>query len=109
RDVVSAMSVKPEAFPWFRPGEFDDEKYATDLAQNIPGLYSSRGYIDFRILRDTLIVNRAKGKALIVITVDEGPRYVVGTFEVVGNRRFSTEQIGEFYPFSKSTAPVTSR
>ena len=109
RDVVSAMSTKPEGFPWFRPGEFDDEKYATDLAQNIPGLYSSRGYIDFRILRDTLIVNREKGKALIDITVDEGPRYVVGTFEVIGNRRFSTEQIAEFYPFSKATAPVTSR
>jgi outer membrane protein insertion porin family len=109
REVVSAMSIKPEGFPWFRPGEFDDEKYATDLAQNIPALYASRGYIDFRILRDTLIVNREKGKALIDITVDEGPRYVVGTFEVVGNRRFSTEQVAEFYPFSKSTAPVTSR
>ena len=109
RDIVSAMSTKPEGFLWTRSGEFDDEKYAADLSQNIPRLYSSRGYIDFRVIRDSLIVDRAKGKALIDITVDEGPRYVVGTFEVLGNRRFSTEQISEFYPFSKRNVAVTSR
>ena len=109
REIVAAMSIKPEGFLWTRPGEFDDEKYATDLSQNIPALYSSRGYIDFRVLRDTLIVDKQKGKALIDITVDEGPRYTIGTFEVIGNRRFSTEQISQFYPFAKSGAPVTTR
>lgn len=109
RDIVSAMSTKPEGFLWTRPGEFDDEKYAADLSQNIPALYSSRGYIDFRVLHDSLIVDRTKGKALIDITVDEGPRYTVGSFEVIGNRRFSTEQIAQFYPFAKPTAPVTTK
>jgi outer membrane protein insertion porin family len=109
KDIVSAMTTKPEGFLWTRAGEFDDEKYATDLSQNIPELYSSRGYIDFRILRDTLIVDREKGKALIDIFVDEGPRYTVGTFEVIGNRRFSSEQIAQFYPFTKSATPVTGR
>lgn len=109
REVVSAMSTKPEGFLWTRAGEFDDEKYATDLSENIPKLYSSRGYIDFRVIRDTLIVDRTKGKALIEINVNEGPRYTVGTFEVVGNRRFSTDQIALFYPFAKTSAPVTSR
>jgi len=108
-DIVSAMATKPEGFFFYRPGEFDDEKYALDLAENIPKLYSSRGYIDFRVLHDTLIVDREKGKALIDITVDEGPRYTVGSFEVIGNRRFSTEQIAAFYPFTKTAAPVTSR
>ena len=107
--IVGAMSIKPEGFLWYRPGEFDDEKYASDLAEHIPQLYASRGYIDFRILRDSLIVDREKGKALIDITVDEGPRYTVGTFEVIGNRRFSTEQIALFYPFAKASTPVTSR
>ncbi len=107
--IVSAMSTKPEGFFWFRSGEFDDEKYATDLSERIPELYGSRGYIDLRILKDTLIVDRERGKALIDITVDEGPRYVVGNFEVVGNRRFSTEQINLFYPFAKEVTPVTRR
>jgi outer membrane protein insertion porin family len=107
-DVVGAMETKPEGFLWTRNGEFDDAKFAEDLSTRIPQLYGSRGFIDFRILKDTLVVDRAKGKGLIDITVDEGPRYVVGNFEVVGNRRFSTEQVGLFYPFGKkSQATVT--
>ncbi|HEY3112189.1 MAG TPA: outer membrane protein assembly factor BamA [Gemmatimonadaceae bacterium] len=101
-DIVGAMDTKPEGFLWTRNGELDDAKYAQDLAEKIPQLYSSRGYIDFRILKDTLIVDRAKGKGLIDITVSEGPRYRVGNFEVIGNRRFSTEQINSFYPFGAS-------
>jgi outer membrane protein insertion porin family len=101
-DVVGAMSTKPEGFLWTRNGELDDAKYAEDLSEKIPQLYSSRGYIDFRILKDTLIVDRAKGKGLLDITVSEGPRYTVGNFEVIGNRRFSSAQINVFYPFGKN-------
>jgi outer membrane protein insertion porin family len=101
-DVVGAMETKPEGFLWTRNGELDDAKYAQDLNERIPELYASRGFIDFRILQDTLIVDRAKGKGLIDITVSEGPRYTVGNFEVTGNRRFSSDQIGLFYPFGKN-------
>lgn len=101
-DIVGAMDTRPEGFLWTRSGELDDAKYAQDLSERIPQLYASRGFIDFRILKDTLIVEREKGKGLIDITVSEGPRYTVGNFEVIGNRRFSTEQIGIFYPFGKN-------
>ena len=101
-DVVGAMETKPEGFLFTRNGELDDSKYAQDLSEKIPQLYASRGYIDFRILKDTLIVDRARGKGLIDITVSEGPRYQVGNFEVIGNRRFSTEQIKAFYPFGEN-------
>ena len=109
-DVVGAMETKPEGFLWTRNGEFDDAVYATDLAERIPQLYGSRGFIDFRILSDTLIVDRERGKGLIDITVEEGPRYTVGNFEVIGNRRFSTDQIALFYPFGKNQqATLTQR
>ncbi|MEP6550833.1 MAG: outer membrane protein assembly factor BamA, partial [Gemmatimonadales bacterium] len=101
-DIVSAMDTKPEGFLWMRNGELDDAKYAQDLSEKIPQLYAGRGYIDMRILKDTLIVDRAKGKGLIDITVSEGPRYKVGNFEVIGNRRFSSAQISVFYPFGKN-------
>src|SRR5712671_1026212 len=102
-DVVGAMDTKPEGFLFTRNGELDDAKYAQDLSEKIPQLYASRGFIDFRILKDTLIVDRANGKGLIDITVSEGPRYTVGNFDVIGNRRFSTEQISAlFYPFGKN-------
>jgi len=101
-EIVAAMDTKPEGFLFTRNGELDDAKYAEDLSEKIPQLYASRGFIDFRILKDTLIVDRARGKGLIDITVREGPRYEVGTFEVIGNRRFSTEQIKAFYPFAEN-------
>ncbi len=109
-DVVGAMDTKPEGFLWMRNGELDDAKYAQDLSEHLPQLYASRGFIDFRVLKDTLIVDREKGKGLIDITVSEGPRYTIGNFEVIGNRRFSTDQIGVFYPFGKAQqATITQR
>ncbi len=107
--IVGAMLTKPEAFLFTRNGEFDEEKYAGDLNERIPQLYGSRGFIDFRIVKDTLIVDRERGKALLDITVNEGPRYTIGNFEVVGNRRFSTEQVAQFYPFGKHATSITTK
>ena len=108
-DIASAMQSKPEGFFWFRKGEFDDSKYAADLSERIPQLYASRGFIDFRILSDSLIIDREAGKAVIDLTVNEGPRYKIGTFEVLGNKRFSTPEIEQFYPFANETQTITSR
>ena len=78
-------------------------------AERIPALYSSRGYIDFRILNDSLIIDRQAGKAVIDLTVNEGPRYKIGSFEVIGNKRFSTEEIQQYYPFAARSTTLTQR
>ena len=101
KTVVKAMQTRPEGFLWWRKGEFDDEKYAGDIAERIPALYASRGFIDAQVLRDTVIIDRARGKALVQITVEEGKQYRVGTFEVAGASRFNREDIGRFYPFGE--------
>jgi len=99
--VVGAMQTRPEGFWWFRDGEFDEGKFAGDLTDRVPGLYGSRGYIDFRILRDTMFVDRQTGKGFIQLEVNEGPRYKVGSFEVTGNRQLPTDYIEGYYPFDK--------
>jgi len=108
-DIAGVMESKPEGFWWFRKGEFDDSKYAGDLSERIPELYSSRGYIDFRILNDSLIIDRQEGKAIIDLTVSEGPRYKIGSFEVIGNKRFSSEEVQQYYPFGTQSATLTQR
>ena len=109
KQVVRAMQTRPEGFFWFRKGEFDEDKYAGDIAERLPNLFASHGFIDFQVLRDTLIVDRERGKALVDITLEEGPRYRVGSFEVTGNRRFNSEEIARFYPFTEQGRTLTER
>jgi outer membrane protein insertion porin family len=97
--VVKAMKTKPEGFLWWRKGEFDEDEYQGDLSERIPQLYASRGFIDARVVRDTLVIDRTRGKALADIAVEEGARYRVGSFEPTGATRFSRDEIARFYPF----------
>jgi outer membrane protein assembly complex, YaeT protein len=100
KTIVGALGTKPEGFFWWRNGEFDQDKYAEDLGKTIPQLYASHGYIDMAVVKDTLIIDRDRGKALVRITVNEGPQYKVGNFEVNGAKVFSSEDIARMYPFS---------
>ncbi len=102
--IVHAMQTRPEGFPFIRDGDFDSDKFAADLAERLPDLYARLGYVDFQVLKDTIIVNRAQGKALLRITITEGKQYRVGTFDVIGNRHFSTEEINQYYPFSTQSS-----
>src|SRR6185436_8510663 len=100
-DIVSHLSSRPEGFFWFQKGEFADEKMAADVRENLPDFYGRNGYVDFQVLSDTVLVNDTTGKATLVLRVSEGDPYRIGTFEVTGNRRFSTEQVDGFYPFAE--------
>jgi outer membrane protein insertion porin family len=109
KEFVGAMKVRPEGFFWWRKGEFDPEKYAQDLGERLPKLYGDRGYIDFQVLRDTLVVDRERGKGLIDLRVDEGKQYHLGGFEVTGNRRYASTDIARFYPFGDSSVSLAQR
>ncbi|HJR43082.1 MAG TPA: outer membrane protein assembly factor BamA [Gemmatimonadaceae bacterium] len=107
--IVDAMETKPEGFFFWQKGEFNEDELAADLGEKLPTLYSDRGYVDFQVTQDTLVVDRDRGKALVRISVDEGKKYRVGRFEVVGNQRFSTEEINRFYPFVNDDPSITER
>ena len=102
KTIVGAMDTKPEGFLWWKKGEFDEDKFTGDLAERIPALYASRGYIDVQVTQDTMLVDRERGKALIKLKVTEGPQYHIGDFEVNGGKRFSAEEIARFYPFGRT-------
>lgn len=107
--VVGAMKTKPEGFWFFQKGEFDEDKYVGDLGERIPKLYARLGFIDMHITRDTLVVDRDRGKGLIQLDIDEGPRYRIGSFQIAGNRRFPTEDLKRFYPFEGNDPSLTQR
>ncbi len=102
-EVRSAMKVKPEGFLWWKTGEFREDDYRQDREVNIADYYASRGFLDFRVLGDTLIVNPETGKTKLVIRVEEGPQYRIADFQVEGNSFFPTEFLeARFNPRSRS-------
>ncbi|HTI05914.1 MAG TPA: outer membrane protein assembly factor BamA [Gemmatimonadales bacterium] len=100
QQIIDQMSSKPEGFWWFQSGEYNDDKIAEDIRQKIPTFYGKQGFVDFQVLDDTLITNDSTGKATLLLHVSEGEPYRIGTFEIVGNRRFSTDELETYYPFA---------
>src|SRR3954451_19839752 len=97
--VVKHMSTRPEGFWWFQKGEYDERTVEQDVRERLPNWYADHGYVDFQVTQDSLISDSTGGKAVLHLTVDEGPVYRVGTFDIQGNRRFSTEELRALYPF----------
>jgi len=96
-EIRGAMSTKPEGFWWFRSGTYDAEQFRSDLAESIPALYRTKGFLDMQVLSDTLIVDPETGKTRVEVQVEEGPRYRLADFSVEGNRRFSTEELEAYF------------
>jgi len=96
-DLVGAMSTKPEGFWWFRSGGFDQATYEQDLGSRLADLYNSKGYLDFQVLSDTVLIDPVSGKARIEVAIDEGQRYRVGDFTIDGNSLFPTEDLEAYF------------
>jgi outer membrane protein insertion porin family len=107
KTVVSGMSTKPEGFFWWKKGVLDEDKYSSDLAEKIPSLYASHGFIDMQVVRDTVVVDPNRGKAMVQVEVAEGPQYKVGSFEIAGARHFTNEELARYYPFGDRTKGIT--
>jgi outer membrane protein insertion porin family len=101
KQILEHMKTRAEGFWWFQSGEYDDEKLAADLREQLPAFYGAQGYVDFQVLGDTLLVDEGSGKATLVVRLSEGDPYRIGTFEIVGSRRFSSDELQPFYPFAQ--------
>jgi outer membrane protein insertion porin family len=91
--LQEAISTRQEGFWWFRSGRFDREAFEEDLRTRLPAFYGENGYIDFAVVRDTLLVDPQTGKAQLLVEVQEGPQYRLGEFNVQGNSRFPSEAL----------------
>ncbi len=96
-DLVGAMKTKPEGFWWFRSGRFDRESFENDLRTSLPEFYGDHGYIDFAVLRDTLVVDPQTGNARLVVDVNEGARYRLGDFTIQGATHFPHEALERIF------------
>lgn len=99
KTLVKRMSTRPEGFFWWQKGQYDDDKLQQDIRERLPAWYGSHGFIDFQVTRDSVAVDSLNGKAVLHLAVEEGQAYTIGTFQLNGNRRFSTEDLTALYPF----------
>ncbi len=96
-DIVGAMNVRPEGFFWFQEGTYDAEALASDLRTTVPDVYAALGYLDFRILDDTLVVDPQTGKARLEMTVEEGVQYRMANFTIEGNEEFADTVLTRYF------------
>jgi outer membrane protein insertion porin family len=96
-EIEGVLTTKPESFFWFRRGSYEAITFEDDILERLPEYYASRGFLDFSVTADTIIIDPQTGKARIELTVDEGPRYLLGEFTIQGNSRFPTEQLETYY------------
>ncbi len=91
--LEKALETDTEGFWFWQNGEFDEEKWRSDLAQRLPGFYGEHGYLEMRVVDDSLAVDPDRGKMRLFVTVDEGRQYRVGQIEIEGNNRFSKSDL----------------
>ena len=97
--LVGVMETKPEGFLWFRSGAYDERTVERDVREHLPTWYGQHGLIDMQVTHDTLIADPNTGKAILRMSLEEGQTYHIGTVSMVGNRRFSTEELAAMIPF----------
>ena len=96
-DIVSAMSTRSEGFLWFRSGTYDPDRFEQDMATAIPDVYRAQGFLDFRVLVDTLVVDPQTGKAQIELHMEEGPQYRIVNFTIEGNQEFADSTLSRYF------------
>jgi outer membrane protein insertion porin family len=96
------MGLKQEGFLWFRQGTFDEARLQEDLRGALPEFYSRHGFIDFVVVGDSLDVDDDTGKGRLVVRVAEGPQYRLAEFDVVGARRFATDDLRRYFEERRS-------
>ena len=95
--IVGAMSIQPEGFLWFKQGTFDPAQLDADLRGAVPAVYRARGFLDFRVLFDTLVVDPQTGKARLELVVDEGSQYRIANFAIEGNQEFADTLLDRYF------------
>lgn len=96
-ELRGVLSTRQEGFWWFRTGEFREDVLDEDLTDRLPEFYASNGFLDARVVGDTLVIDQDTGKARLEVLVEEGPQYRVAEFSITGNRRFPTSELERYY------------
>ncbi len=106
-DEMNELSVS-KWWKFWSSADFKEADLKKDK-ESITNFYRKNGYRDFEILGDTLLYNKEKTEVELVISVYEGPQYIIRNIIWQGNSLFSSTvlsqqlglQKGDIYDFEK--------
>lgn len=100
KQLRKALETKRAGFWFWQDGEFDEAKWRVDLTQKLPEFYGERGYLDMRVVSDSMAVDETRGTIQLIVNVEEGQQYRVGDVTIEGNTRFSRADLRELLQLS---------
>ncbi len=104
-------TIKPDRW-WriFKRHVYTEEEYNEGI-ENILQYYRDNGYLDVRVIRDSVYVDdwRRKEGVFFDIKVEEGPQYRIRNIEWEGNTVYSDEELTSFFGFEKGDVFDESR
>ncbi|MBN1393955.1 MAG: BamA/TamA family outer membrane protein [Pirellulales bacterium] len=111
--LKSKIKSKPPFLYLFK-GELDRKELEEDV-NRLTDYYRGLGFFAARISRE-LSYNDEKNWVTITFVIDEGPRYEIRNVSVIGNEKYSSEELmaelklrgGEFFNRDKMTADIGS-
>ncbi|MCD6460779.1 outer membrane protein assembly factor BamA [bacterium] len=77
-----------------KTGILNEEQFAEDLNQ-LQNFYHYKGYLDAKIKNVKRNVTPEKNKIELIIIIEEGPTYQVGSIDILGNTLFPTKSLEE--------------
>lgn len=71
---------------------FDNERLKEDI-ESLTNFYNNQGFRDFRVLNETIEVNKDNATLSLNLKIEEGPKYKYSEFRFEDNRVASTEEL----------------
>ncbi len=86
--IIGLIKTRPA---WLmNAGFFKEDQFSDDL-ERIKAFYQRNGYLDIKV--DYRMDYDVKGDLYLRLFIDEGKEYTVGSIEIKGNEKFSTDDV----------------
>ncbi|TET34747.1 MAG: outer membrane protein assembly factor BamA [Planctomycetota bacterium] len=97
RERTAASFLKFWEDQYFQRDALDDDLH------RIRTKYLADGYLDARVVRESVRIDPASGDCRITIRIDEGPRYRIAGVAIQGNRAFTSEELEKLLKAQKGS------
>lgn len=102
REIGKVMATKERFFISFlRPGVLKRSDLEQDVGR-IKALYLDNGYLQVKVAEPEIRIDKEAKRLDIVVRIEEGPRFRLGTVKVVGSKIFTPEGLFESLKLPKA-------